>query len=190
MLRDCQEALASLEQELETQDSELKIMRYEKQSIEQRIDVRKKVRMQELNVKVQPLSEERDQITLSIELMQNNLQILQSVREQNENEKEMIEEDVSASNQIKIGVIYQREEIEQYIEKSKSENLDINFLLNKLSGCDDFNAQWDNLMHLLVAEKQRCILLDLIRELHQYILGISSNTTDNSVMQSDELENL
>ena len=33
-------------------------------------------------------------------------------------------------------------------------------------------------------------MLDLIRELHQYILGMSSNTTDNSVMQSDELEEL
>jgi len=33
-------------------------------------------------------------------------------------------------------------------------------------------------------------LLDLIRELHQYNLGQSSNTTDNSVMQSDELEDL
>ena len=81
MIRECQESLASLEQEFETQDSELKIMHYEKKSIEQRIDVRQKVRMQELNVKVQPLSEERDQITLNIELMQNNLQILEGVRE-------------------------------------------------------------------------------------------------------------
>lgn len=39
-------------------------------------------------------------------------------------------------------------------------------------------------------EKQRSLLLDLIRELHQYILGLSSNTTDNSMMQSEELEEL
>jgi hypothetical protein len=41
-----------------------------------------------------------------------------------------------------------------------------------------------------VEEKQKDLLLDLIRELQQYILGMSSGTTDNSVMQSDELEEL
>lgn len=45
-------------------------------------------------------------------------------------------------------------------------------------------------MDQLIAEKKNVLLLDLIRELHQYILGMSSNTTDNSVMQSDELEEL
>jgi hypothetical protein len=57
-------------------------------------------------VKVKPLSEERDHILLQIQLMQNNLDILQGVKEQNENEKQMIEEDVSASNQTKYGLIY------------------------------------------------------------------------------------
>ena len=57
-------------------------------------------------MKVKPLSEERDHILLQIQLMQNNLDILQGVKEQNENEKQMIEEDVSASNQTKYGLIY------------------------------------------------------------------------------------
>lgn len=51
-------------------------------------------------------------------------------------------------------------------------------------------ADWDGSVQKLVAMKQNSLLLDLIRELHQYILGMSSNTTDNSVMQSDELEEL
>jgi hypothetical protein len=55
---------------------------------------------------MKPLSEERDHILLQIQLMQNNLDILQGVKEQNENEKQMIEEDVSASNQTKYGLIY------------------------------------------------------------------------------------
>jgi hypothetical protein len=59
------------------------------------------------------------------------------VREQNENEKQMIEEDVSASNQTKYGLIYQREEIEQYMEKLKSENPDVSFLANRTFGSND-----------------------------------------------------
>ena len=59
------------------------------------------------------------------------------MREQNENEKQMIEEDVSASNQTKYGLIYQREEIEQYIEKLKSENPDVSFLANRTIGSND-----------------------------------------------------
>jgi hypothetical protein len=62
--------------------------------------------MQELDVRVQPLVDERDQILLNIQLMQNNLDILEGVKEQNENEKQMIEEDVMASNQTKICLIY------------------------------------------------------------------------------------
>ena len=60
------------------------------------------------------------------------------MREQNENEKQMIEEDVSASNHTKYGLIYQREEIEQYMDKLKSENPDVSFLANRTLGSHDF----------------------------------------------------
>ena len=46
----------------------------------------------------------------------------------NDNEKSMIEEDLSGSNQAKVDLIYQREEIEQYIEKTKIDNPDIRFV--------------------------------------------------------------
>jgi hypothetical protein len=55
----------------------------------------------------------------------NNLKIIQNVRQQNEDEKTMIEEDLVASNRSKMELIYQREEIEQYIEKTKNENPDL-----------------------------------------------------------------
>lgn len=41
---------------------------------------------------------------------------------------------------------------------------------------------WDNIINELVEDKQKELLLDLIRELQQYILGMSSGTTDNSVI--------
>jgi hypothetical protein len=68
--------LSQVNEELQSQESELQILSYERHSIEQRIDVRHKVRIQELDVKVKPLSEERDHILLQIQLMQNNLDIL------------------------------------------------------------------------------------------------------------------
>ncbi len=62
-------------------------MKYEKQSLEQRIEVRYRVRMQELDVKVKPLADERDQILLNIQLMKNNQEVLAGIKEQNDNEK-------------------------------------------------------------------------------------------------------
>lgn len=115
------------------------------------------------------------------------------MRDQNENEKMMIKEDLEGSNQNKVGLIYQREEIEQYIEKTKMENLDLKFVSDMVStniNQIEDQEKWEQVKQALITEKQRCLLLDLIRELHQYILGLSSNTTDNSVMQSDELEEL
>ena len=105
----------------------------------------------------------------------------------------MIEEDLEASNQNKLELIYQREELEQYSDKTKTDHDDLQLLYNLASGSlpdSDDEHSWDTLVRQLVQSKQRSLLLDLIRELHQYILGQSSNTTDNSVMQSDELEDL
>jgi hypothetical protein len=52
------------------------------------------------------------------------------------------------------------------------------------------NTDWDSIKQSLITMKERNLLLNLVRELQQYILGMSSNTTDNSVMQSDDLEDL
>lgn len=48
-------------------------MRYEKQTTEQTIEIRKRVRMQELDEKIKPLIEEKEQMELSRDLMINNL---------------------------------------------------------------------------------------------------------------------
>lgn len=40
----------------------------------------------------------------------------------------MIEEDLTASNQQKLELIYQREDIEQFIEKTRNDNTDLRFL--------------------------------------------------------------
>jgi hypothetical protein len=98
----------------------------------------------------------------------NNLKIIQNVRQQNEDEKTMIEEDLVASNRSKMELIYQREEIEQYIEKTKNENPDLQFITASLipMGDNPSSPRWEQLMQALVFEKQRALLLDLIRELH------------------------
>jgi len=57
---ECEAVIAKLKDELQSQESELQIMRYEKSTLEQRIDVRQRVKLQELETKMLPLSEERD----------------------------------------------------------------------------------------------------------------------------------
>ena len=106
------ESILYSEREVKGLESELQIMKYEKQTTEQTIEIRRRVRMQELDEKIKPLIEEKEQMELSRDLMLNNLQILQEVKQQNENEKTMIEEDLSCSGQTKMGLIYQREDIE------------------------------------------------------------------------------
>ena len=91
------------------------------------------------------------------------------MRDQNENEKMMIKEDLEGSNQNKVGLIYQREEIEQYIEKTKMENLDLKFVSDMVStniNQIEDQEKWEQVKQALITEKQRCLLLDLIRELH------------------------
>jgi uncharacterized protein (DUF3084 family) len=83
--------------ELKSLESELQILQYERQTTEKTIEVRRRVRMQELDDKIRPLVEEREQLELNRSLLLNNLKILQDVKEQNENEKMMIEEDLSGS---------------------------------------------------------------------------------------------
>jgi hypothetical protein len=68
--------------------------------------VRSRVRQQELETKVGPLREERDQIVLNIELINKNLDVLKVVRGQGVNEREMIEEDLIGSNQTTMELIY------------------------------------------------------------------------------------
>lgn len=102
------------------------------------------------------------------------MKILDRVSAQNDNEREMIEEDLEASNQNKLELIYQREELEQYSDKTKADKDDLLLIFNLSSGSlpeNDDEHSWDNLMRQLVQSKQRSLLLDLIRELHQYILG-------------------
>lgn len=94
------------EREVKGMESEMQIMRYERQTTEQTIEIRKRVRMQELDEKIKPLIEEKEQMELSRDLMINNLQILQDVKQQNENEKTMIEEDLWGSGQTKMELIY------------------------------------------------------------------------------------
>ena len=52
----------------------------------------------------------------------------------------MIEEDLLASNLAKMELIYQREEIEQYIEKTKIENPDLKLISNLLT-INEFKEQ-------------------------------------------------
>ncbi len=68
--------------------------------------MRSRVRQQELETKVGPLREERDQIVLNIELINKNLDVLKVVRGQGVNEREMIEEDLIGSNQTTMELIY------------------------------------------------------------------------------------
>lgn len=56
----------------------------------------------------------------------------------------MIEEDLFASNLAKMTLIYQREEIEEYIEKSKVDNPDIKFISNLLTIHGE--QQWDSIL--------------------------------------------
>ena len=59
----------------------------------------------------------------------------------------MIEEDLLASNLAKMELIYQREEIEQYIEKTKIENPDLKFISNLLT-INEFKEQqqqWESI---------------------------------------------
>jgi hypothetical protein len=51
-------------------------MRYERQTTEQTIEIRRRVRIQELDEKIRPLLEEKEQMELNRDLLINNLQIL------------------------------------------------------------------------------------------------------------------
>ena len=51
----------------------------------------------------------------------------------------MIEEDLSVANQTKMALIYQREEIEQYLEKIKAENPDLQFVSSIMINDDYMN---------------------------------------------------
>ena len=139
------ESILYSEREVKGLESELQIMKYEKQTTEQTIEIRRRVRMQELDEKIKPLTEEKEQMELSRDLMLNNLQILQKVKQQNENEKTMIEEDLQCSGQTKMGLIYQREDIEQYIEKTKCDNEDLNFISN-LHMSQSLTSNWDKVV--------------------------------------------
>ena len=59
----------------------------------------------------------------------------------------MIEEDLLASNLAKMELIYQREEIEQYIEKTKIENPDLKFISNLLTINEfkEHQQQWESI---------------------------------------------
>ena len=140
-------------------------------------------------MKVIPLKDEKEKASMHMEMLNENLKMLIDVKNQNENEKMMIEEDLTVSEQTKMELVFQREELENFIEKIKEEIPDMRFIMNLPSYGQHFDNQ-DGIINELVEEKQKDLLLDLIRELQQYILGMSSGTTDNSVMQSDELEEL
>ena len=67
------ESILYSEREVKGLESELQIMKYEKQTTEQTIEIRRRVRMQELDEKIKPLIEEKEQMELSRDLMLNNL---------------------------------------------------------------------------------------------------------------------
>ncbi len=67
------ESILYCEREVKGLESELQIMKYEKQTTEQTIEIRRRVRMQELDEKIKPLIEEKEQMELSRDLMLNNL---------------------------------------------------------------------------------------------------------------------
>ena len=102
----------------------------------------------------------------------------------------MIEEDLAVSEGNKIEQIFQREELEHVIEKLKDKNEDLNFISTQFKIQDLELLSWEQIIDMVLDIRQKSLLLDLIRELQQYILGMSSGTTDNSVLQSDELEEL
>jgi hypothetical protein len=54
--------IAFTERETRNLESELQIMRYECQTTEQTIEIRRRVRMQELDEKIKPLMEEKEQM--------------------------------------------------------------------------------------------------------------------------------
>lgn len=100
----------------------------------------------------------------------------------------MILEDLVQSESIKMDLVFQREELESLIETLNNNNEDVKFVCEQQ--LQHNNNDWDSIKQSLINKKERNLLLNLIIELQQYILGMSSNTTDNSVMQSDDLEDL
>ena len=66
---------------MEAIESECQIMKYEKQTLEQRIDVRKRVKMQEIDHQLQPMTEKRDELFLNLQLMLQNLNVFQTIKD-------------------------------------------------------------------------------------------------------------
>ncbi|CDW75874.1 UNKNOWN [Stylonychia lemnae] len=167
-------------------EDELQALNAQKKGYQMGADMQKKVRIQELDMKIMPIKDEKEKVELHLEMLKENMRMLIEVKSQNENERMMIQEDLTVSESNKMELVFQREELEGYMEKIKYENCDLRFIAEQNLDLKD----WDIIIERLIDDKQKTLLLDLIRELQQYILGMSSGTTDNSVMQSDELEEL
>eukprot|EP00347_Sterkiella_histriomuscorum_P009867 403339570 len=190
VISNCQEQITKHQKLISENENELQVLKMQKKGLLMSIEMQKKVKTQELDMKVNPLKDEREKIQMHLDMLDENLRMLLQVKNQNENERMMIQEDLMVSESIKIDQVFQREELEGYLEKLKSNNEELNFITSQHRDINWEQNGMQEIIDSLVLDKQKNLLLDLIRELQQYILGMSSGTTDNSVLQSDELEEL
>lgn len=98
----------------------------------------------------------------------------------------MLAEDLATSDSLQVDLVLQREDLESFHESLSLQFPDLQTFRSRFNGQLDMS----HLLEEIVYSKQRRLLTDLIRELQQYILSMSAGTTDTSVMQSDELEDI
>lgn len=123
----------------------------------------------------------------------------------------MLQEDEVRSIELRAGFVFKREEFEEQNELRKSNKQNS----EQLEQGSSYHVQSDNeiifgiiesqnidfqsnlakidknqIYSKLIKIKQKNILKNLIRELQQYMMGINSGTTDNSMVNSDQLDQL
>lgn len=70
------------------------------------VEMQKRVKTTELDMKMVPLVEERDKIQLHKQMLEENLIMVSEVLSQNQNEKQMIEEDLAVSESMKANLVF------------------------------------------------------------------------------------
>lgn len=64
----------------------------------------------------------------------------------------MIEEDLTVSESMKIDLVYQREELENFIEKMMKDNQDLRFIASQENFAHNYH-NWDNIVNELIEGK-------------------------------------
>ena len=138
---------------------------------------------------VSQLRREDQKLIDQIEVLRNAELTLDTFISEQKEQSCMLEEDLASSSQHEQSLVCQREDVETYCDQLKGKLAYGCKWTPSLQRALEQQESEEALMQCIIDSHTRLLVMNLIRELQQYMLSNASGTTDQSNLQSSTLEN-